>query len=97
MRAPPNLVIRGRAEDARAVRAAEATAAAAAAARSSGGGAEREEEEGEDIVNNFSSSIHDFYFCETFLSISLHDWKRLMSRDSADTSSTGRESLSGEN
>jgi len=38
VRAPPNLVIRGRAEDARAVRAAEATAAAAAAARSSGGG-----------------------------------------------------------
>jgi len=35
VRAPPNLVIRGRAEDARAVRAAEATAAAA---RSSGGG-----------------------------------------------------------
>ena len=33
VRAPPNLVIRGRAEDARAVRAAEATAAA----RSSGG------------------------------------------------------------
>ena len=39
VRAPPNLVIRGRAEDARAVLAAEATAAAAAAAaRSSGGG-----------------------------------------------------------
>ena len=38
VRAPPNLVIRGRAEDARAVRAAEATAAAAAAARSGGGG-----------------------------------------------------------
>ena len=38
VRAPPNLVIRGRAEDARAVCAAEATAAAAAAARSSGGG-----------------------------------------------------------
>ena len=35
VRAPPNLVIRGRAEDARAVRAEEATAAAA---RSSGGG-----------------------------------------------------------
>ena len=40
VRAPPNLVIRGRAEDARAVRAAKAKAkaAAAAAARSSGGG-----------------------------------------------------------
>ena len=40
VRAPPNLVIRGRAEDARAVRAAKAkaAAAAAAAARSSGGG-----------------------------------------------------------
>jgi len=38
VRAPPNLVIRGRAEDARAVRAAEAMAAAVAAARSSGGG-----------------------------------------------------------
>ena len=37
VRAPPNLVIRGRVEDARVVRAAEATAAAAAAARSSGG------------------------------------------------------------
>ena len=37
VRAPPNLVIRGRAEDARVVRAAEATAAAAVAARSSGG------------------------------------------------------------
>ena len=38
VRAAPNLVIRGRAEDAMAVRAAEATAAAAVAARSSGGG-----------------------------------------------------------
>ena len=36
--APPDLIVRGRIEDARRVRAAEATAAAAAAARSSGGG-----------------------------------------------------------
>ena len=38
VRAPPNLILRGRAEDARGVRAAEATAAAAAARRSGGGG-----------------------------------------------------------
>ena len=36
--APPDLIVRGRIEDARRVRAAEATAAAAAAARSSRGG-----------------------------------------------------------